>query len=141
MRDGMHLIAVVMGSPTRDVRNDVAKKLLDYGFANFAVYSEEEGNLPAIPVTGGVADMCHIKVERFSALVDKGVKGQITKQVRLPEYLAAPIAAGEKIGTVAYYAGETQIGEADIVACEEVAKISFGELFLRMLSVCFGVNL
>lgn len=37
LRDGMQLIAVVMASPTRDARNESAKKLLDYGFANFEV--------------------------------------------------------------------------------------------------------
>jgi D-alanyl-D-alanine carboxypeptidase (penicillin-binding protein 5/6) len=40
-RDGMTLIAVIMGAPTRDVRNDAARRLLDYGFANYALYRSE----------------------------------------------------------------------------------------------------
>ena len=36
-RDGMHLIAVVMGAPTRDIRNAAAKELLDYGFAGYSL--------------------------------------------------------------------------------------------------------
>jgi len=43
-RDGMQLIAVIMGSPTRDIRNECAKKLLDYGFANYGCYSNPKGN-------------------------------------------------------------------------------------------------
>ncbi|MBQ8914862.1 MAG: D-alanyl-D-alanine carboxypeptidase, partial [Clostridia bacterium] len=41
-RDGMHLIAVIMGSETRDTRNEAAKKLLDHGFANYCIYEKAE---------------------------------------------------------------------------------------------------
>lgn len=140
MRDGMHLIAVVMGSPTRDIRNEEAKKLLDYGFANYAVYSEEEGTLTELSVKGGTTDACRVKSMAFSALVDKGVKGRVKKEVHLPDHLAAPIKAGEKVGTVAYYVDDQLIGEADIVTCEDVVKISFGEVFVRLLKSCFGVK-
>lgn len=140
MRDDMHLIAVVMGAPTRDIRNEEAKKLLDYGFANYAVYSEKIEELEALPVKGGVADFCRIKTTGFSALVEKGQKGKIKKEVHLPDYAVAPLRAGEKVGTVAYYADGQLIGEADIVACEEVGKISFGEILFRLFRSCFGIK-
>ena len=141
MRDDMHLIAVVMGAPTRDIRNEIAKELLDYGFANYAVYREEGSELPPIAVKGGVLDTCRVKQAAFSALVDKGTKGQIIKEVNLPDHLTAPLSAGQRIGSVSYYNGEELIGETDIVAGEDVAKISFFELYFRMLQSCFGVNL
>jgi D-alanyl-D-alanine carboxypeptidase (penicillin-binding protein 5/6) len=141
MRDGMHLIAVVMGSPTRDIRNEEAKKLLDYGFANYAVYCEEEGGLAAITVKGGITDSCQVKSLHFSALVDKGAKGKVRKAVHMPDYIAAPIKEGEKIGTVAYYVDDQLIGETDIITCEKIDKISFGVVFLRILKGCFGVKL
>ena len=49
-RDGMQLIAVVMGAPTRDERNAIAKELLDYGFANYSVWSQEESVVETAPL-------------------------------------------------------------------------------------------
>lgn len=140
MREDMHLIAVVMGAPTRDIRNEEAKKLLDYGFANYAVYSEMGEEIEALPVKGGVLDSCRIKTTGFSALVEKGQKTKIKKEVHLPEHVVAPLRTGEKVGTVAYYADGQFIGETDVVTCEEVGKISFGEIFFRLFRSCLGIK-
>ncbi len=140
MRDGMHLIAVVMGAPTRDIRNEEAKKLLDYGFANFAVYTEEEKELETAIVKGGLSSSCQVKSKAFSVLVDKSEKAKIRSEVRMPSYLAAPVAAGSKVGTIAYYVDDRLIGETDIITTEEVIKISFSQVFWRMLKSCFGIN-
>ena len=130
-----------MGSPTRDIRNEEAKKLLDYGFANYAVYTEEESNLTELTVKGGTTDACRVKSLKFSTLIDKGAKSRIRKEVHLPEYLAAPIKTGEKVGTVAYYVDDRLIGETDIVTCEDIMKISFGEIFVRLFKSCLGIKL
>ena len=139
-RDGMHLIAVIMGSPTRDIRNEEAKKLLDYGFANFAVYHESEADLGELAVTGGTADVCRVRQKGFCALIDKGQAGKIVKKVSLPPSLNAPIENGQKIGTVSYYANDTLIGECDIVATETIGKISLFDIFFRILKNCFGLG-
>lgn len=140
MRDDMHLIAVIMGSPTRDIRNEEAKKLLDYGFANYGVYKEVGTDIGDLPVLGGVQDMCRVRSNDVSILVDKAKLSGITRKVNLPEELAAPIQKGEKIGTIAYYAEEEIIGECDIFATENVEKISFWEIFFRMLKNCFCIG-
>lgn len=137
MRDGMHLIAVVMGSPTRDIRNEEAKKLLDYGFANYALYKTEEQELGEIGVRGGISDVCRIKSPSFSVLVEKGDASRITQKVALPPHLAAPIAIGDTVGSVTYYLDDTPIGTSDILSTEEVGKISWLEVFMRMLRACF----
>ncbi len=139
-RDDMHLIAVVMGSPTRDIRNEEAKKLLDYGFANYGVFKESGTDMADLPVLGGVQDVCRVRSNDISILVDKTKLSGITKKVNLPEELAAPIQKGEKIGTISYYAGEDLIGECDIYATENIEKISFFEIFLRMIKNCFGID-
>ena len=139
-RDGMHLIAVIMGSPTRDIRNEEAKKLLDYGFANFAVYRDEAQDLGELGVTGGLQDVCRVRTDGFSALIEKGKAGEISRKVNLPPQLVAPIEKGQKIGTLAYYAGDKLLGECDIFATESVHKISFIDIFFRMLKNCFGLT-
>ena len=54
LRDNMQLIAVVMGAPNRDTRNEIAKKLLDYGFANYTVASWDAAELEPIKLLGGL---------------------------------------------------------------------------------------
>ncbi|MBQ8175302.1 MAG: D-alanyl-D-alanine carboxypeptidase [Clostridia bacterium] len=139
-RDGMHLIAVIMGSPTRDIRNEEAKKLLDYGFANFAVYHDAAADLGELTVTGGLQDICRVRMDGFTMLVNKENVSSVTRKVNLPPELAAPVAKGQKIGTVSYYVGEELIGECNVLATETVGKISFFDIFLRMLKNCFGVD-
>ena len=139
-REGMHLIAVIMGSPTRDIRNEEAKKLLDYGFANYAVYTDEEGDVADLPVLGGVRDVCRVRSEGVTLLVNKSDRSKIEKRVHLPAEIVAPVKKGETIGKIGYYVGETQIGEARICVTEDVEKLSFWLLFSRILKNCFCVT-
>lgn len=136
-RDGMHLIAVIMGSPTRDIRNEEAKKLLDYGFANYALFTLGEEELGELPILGGKQDTCRIKTAGFSVLVGKGEKNKIIAKNNLPDQLVAPLKRGDKIGCVSYYIGDTLVGESDIVATEDIEKISWLDIFWRMLRGCF----
>ena len=136
-RDDMHLIAVIMGSPTRDVRNEEAKKLLDYGFANYAVYTDEANDIADLPVLGGVRDVCRVRSEGVTLLVKKSERAKIEKRVLLPEEIVAPVKKGEPIGKIGYYVGETLIGETRICVTEEIEKMSFWVLFSRILKNCF----
>ncbi len=139
MRDGMHLIAVVMGSPTRDIRNEEAKKMLDYGFANYALLSEKEEDVGELSVLGGVSDLCRVRKDAFSVLVPKGSRGSVEKTVNLPPVLKAPIKKGEIVGSVSYTVNGESIGTCNIYASEEIEKISLGELILRLLRECFCI--
>lgn len=132
-RDGLHLIAVIMGSPTRDVRNAMATRLLDWGFANFAMYRNPGAVAGRIKVLGGVAEDCGLEYGDYSHLMKKGSDKSVTYTVELPETVAAPIEKGDVIGKVVYRCGETVIGECDVTATESVDKISFWGLFARML--------
>lgn len=136
-RDGMHLIAVIMGSPTRDIRNEEAKKLLDYGFANYALYTDAERALGELPVLGGTQDTCRLISAPFSALVEKGKRTSVKYKINLPNELIAPVSRGDKVGSITYSVGEEIIGECDIYAAESIEKISWLEIFMRMLSSCF----
>ncbi len=132
-RNGLHLIAVVMGSPTRDERNALAAKLLDFGFANYALYSDAESEVGEIAVRGGVESTLSLCKKEFDALVEKGSAAKIETACELPEYVSAPIKKGDKIGTVTYKNGNTVLGTADIVAAESVEKIGFFTLFPKIL--------
>ena len=132
-REGMHLIAVIMGAPTRDIRNEEAKKLLDYGFANYALYSYENADMGSLSILGGVSDLCKTSAEKYSVVLDKNTANNITTKVEMPEKIAAPVKAGDKVGSVRFFCGENLIGETDIIAAESIAKISYWEIFMRIL--------
>lgn len=132
-RDGLSLIAVIMGSPTRDDRNALAAKLLDFGFANYAIYSDTDGAVDNIKVTGGIKNDIALKHNDFSSLIEKSALSKIEAVTDIPESVPAPIKTGDKIGTITYKNGESVIGTTDIVAAEDVDKISFFTLLPRIL--------
>ena len=136
-RNGMHLIAVIMGSPTRDIRNEEAKKLLDFGFANYALYRANAEDVCELPVRGGTKDICRVRTNGFAAVVEKGKAGAVERRVILPPALTAPIREGDTLGKIAYYIGDEQIGESDIFAAESTEGITWLEIFRRMLCSCF----
>lgn len=124
-RDGLHLIAVIMGAETSDLRNASASKLLDFGFANYSVYSEEEKDCGKIPVLGGKKDFVGAYLVPFEALVNKGKETKVTVQIELPEKISAPVKEGDTIGKAIYKADGEIIGESDICCTESIEKIDF----------------
>ncbi len=132
-RDGLSLIAVVMGSPTKEARNALATSLLDFGFANYGCYSSPSEAMNDIRITGGVGNTLATVKEAFSATVEKAKLSKIETRVDIPDKLAAPIAEGQKVGTVTYLDGGKEIGTADILAVHSVDKITFSTLFPRLL--------
>ena len=132
-RDGMQLIAIIMASSTRDTRNEAAKKLFDYGFANYSYVNIESGTLDKMRVLGGITDECGIAYGSFETVLDKGMEKNIEKTIKLPDNLSAPITLGQKIGTVEYILNGEKIGEADIISCDEVNKISYFGLLGKLI--------
>lgn len=132
-RGDLSLIAVVMGAPTRDERNALAAKLLDFGFANYALFSEGEEELPEITLTGGEKNTLRLKKEGCSALLEKADIAKIKAEYDLPESVAAPVKKGDTVGKVTYKCGETVVGTADIVAAEDGEKMGFLKMMGKIL--------
>ena len=126
------LIAVIMGAESRDVRNECAKMLLDYGFSNFEGYTSPIPELPRLYVKGGVSELCTLEMGSFSAVLEKGQSARVECEVSLPEELIAPIEKGEKIGEAIFRLDDKVIGKCDIVAAESIGKISFYEVLWRV---------
>lgn len=124
-RDGMQLIAVIMGSPSRDIRNDAAKTLLDWGFANYGVYTHSPIDLDPIYVRGGVDAYCGIGYAPFSCVLPKGREGQVTVEYICPENVSAPLKEGDRVGEVRFVCDGEQVGSTDILCAESVERIGF----------------
>ena len=132
-RDGMQLISVIMASPTRDTRNEAAKKLLDYGFANYRIVVWPSGEPEPIAVKGGIQDVCRVKYDGTQAVLEKSGGMKIETSVSIPESLDAPIKKGDVVGHVEYLLDGELMGTGDVVADEDVDRISFLGIFGRLL--------
>ena len=130
MRDGMELIAVVMGADTSQNRNAACKQLLDYGFANFALVSPELTETAEVPVTLGNAPSASVRLgDTASLLIDKGQKSSVTTQVQLEKEVTAPVSQGQRLGTMQVKIGEQVLSEIPLVAAEAVERLTWGDLF------------
>lgn len=136
-RDGLNLLAVVLGAASSAERFDAATALLDYGFANFEnVAAPAPENVPAsLPVTGGAEESVEL---RYAApekiLVQKGEGAALTAALELPGTLAAPLAEGQQVGTVTVYSGETALGSWPVTAASAVQPMTMRLGFERLLA-------
>lgn len=133
-RNGVSLIAVIMGADTRDIRNAEAKKLLDYGFAAYSVYRDEGRVIDPLPVDGGMKDTVALDAEPFSIALPKERIAAVKATVELPARLTAPIEEGKEVGRVVYTLDGEVIGESPIRVSMAVDRISFFEIVRRLLS-------
>ena len=133
-RDGMALIAVVMGCETSQKRTQACKSMLDYGFANFAVISAQMPEDASVPVKLGTAPSVEVRLgEGGSLLIDKAQKNGVTTEVTLEESVSAPVSQGQRIGTLVIKAGEQILSEVPLVAAEGVPRLSWGQLVIKVL--------
>lgn len=124
-RDNMQLIAVVLGAPTSADRFESAKKLLDYGFANYSVNTliNAGDSLGDVPISKGVSDSVGAEAAGgYSTLTRKGDEKEIKQELLLDENLSAPIAAGDKLGVVRFSSGGETLAEIDALAAADVRK-------------------
>lgn len=139
-RGELELVAVIMSGDTSNDRFNGAKKLLDYGFANYeytTIAPQLEEN--EINVKKGVQQTVKITAPNsFGALLKKSEASAIKQEVNLKQNLTAPIKKGDVVGTVEYYLNDEVIGSVDIIAGETVDKMSFWTAFLWILDGLFA---
>ena len=136
-RDGMELLAVVMGADSSKTRFNACKQLLDYGFANFALVQPDICETPAVPVELGTAKTVSPQLgEDGTLLVEKSLRSTVTAQVELEETVEAPVSRGQRLGTLTYRSGEQILRQIPLVAEQEVPRLSwkqmFGKVFRRI---------
>jgi len=140
LRNNLQLIAVVMSAPTSDERFAGTKKMLDFGFATYAIYKTPKEELSPVRVTGGTAEKVNIRHEEGSFLVNKGKEKNIEKHIQIADTAAAPIEAGQKIGRIDYMIDGKVIKTMDIRASESVERISFWGIFTKMMTKYFMID-
>ena len=133
-REGMELIAVVMGAETSQIRTTACKQLLDYGFANFAVVSPEMGEEAVVPVRLGTEEIIRlVPGKNPRLLIDKTLKSGITTDISLEPEVTAPVSQGQQLGTLTIRSGETILAQVPLVAEVEIPRLRWRNLFVMTL--------
>ena len=136
-RNGMRLIAVVLGVPNSQTRFDEARAMMDYGFANYnRVQVAKTGDLVGVqvPVKLGARDAVDAALgSGLSLLLRNGQQNQLSFETHLPEFLTAPVEAGEPLGTVQVLLAGRPIAELPAVAAQSVRLPGLLEGFFRLL--------
>ena len=133
-REEMELMAVVMGCETSQDRFNACKAMLDYGFASFAVIQPEMPEVAQVPVTLGVENAVAVQPGQAEAmLIDKGQKSLVTTQITLQEQVNAPVSKGQRLGTMTVRAGEQILREVPLVAAQSVDRLSWGQVFVKVI--------
>ena len=129
-REGMELIAVVMGCESSQIRNAACKSLLDYGFANFAVIHPELTEAEPVSVKLGKRNTVDCRLgDTDSLLIDKAQKNAITMALSVEPSVTAPVSQGQRLGTLTIKSGEQILREVPLVAAENVERLTWGDLF------------
>lgn len=139
-RDGLKLIAVVLGSDNSKDRFASAGKMLDWGFANYtsAELKVDEALLTDVNVISGTEKSIKpVPQDKIKVLVKKGDENNIVQSVDLAVDVEAPVEKGQILGEVKFFAADKQIGSIKLLSPKQVSEMTFFEQFKRIVTaVC-----
>lgn len=126
-RDGMELIAVVLGSKTSSDRFESAKSLLNYGFGTYTLADiTPENALPVIPISLGAEETVSTRLEgSCKLLVKKSEAEDISASLEHEASVSAPVKEGDRLGTLSVSVGGTLARQVPLVAERDVERLSF----------------
>ena len=139
-KNGMELIAVILGGSTSDKRFSDAKALLNYGFAAYSLVTvTPESPLPAVPVTLGTQKTVQsVLTSENALLLEKSRANGLTQAVSLPESIDAPVEEGEPLGALDIFdADGTPVASLPLLAGESIPHLTWSELFCRLLKLAY----
>ena len=139
-REGLHLIAVVMGGATKESRNGDAAALLNWGFANYAAVTlTADRPLLPVPVEMGRQQWVEVELGQQTPLVlERASLGTLEKTVELPERVHAPVEQGQALGCLVVRQGGAEVCRVPIVACGSVERLGLWDVFQRVLMCVCG---
>ena len=142
-KDGVELIAVIMGADNSKDRFQDAVKLLDYGFGKCTYYVDDAvKNVAEVPVTGGIQEEVSAHMAGEFCYVDTtgADLSQVRRKVEVRKELRAPVEKGDLAGEMVYYLGDKEIGRQKLVAAENVGCMRYTDALERAMDRFFLEN-
>ena len=135
-RDGMQLIAVVMGAPTSKERFAAASELLNYGFSNYSVsnFGEKGTSVCKVPVLyGKINEVTALTHSDTSVVMAKEDKERIKTHINIRKNITAPIKKGDIIGEMIVTLDGETITKTNLVSDRSVKRKGAGDYFMHMI--------
>lgn len=140
-RDGTEYIAVIMHGETIEKRNEDAKALLNYGFANYCTCSLRSPDvLPPVAVKMGSAESIQPTYSGPEKALISKQSGDISYEVNLPDEVMAPIEKGAQIGTLTVSRGDELISEVPLVSDCDVSRADFARIYANLAKSFMGLR-
>ena len=142
-RDGLRLIAVVLGAETSQIRFNESAALLNYGFANYkgVVLANKTEVVKKVRVYAGDIDFVDaVPAEDTVVGVEKGEAEGLTRRIMVPDLIPAPVKKGAKVGElqVVDKAGNI-VGQVPLVAIQEAKALPYPKLVLKLFLRAIGM--
>ncbi|MFZ7120434.1 MAG: D-alanyl-D-alanine carboxypeptidase family protein [Eubacteriaceae bacterium] len=131
----MKLISVVLQAPSSKVRFEETKKLLDYGFNKYKkdIIIEKNEPMGEVSITKGAKEKLQIVAnEGFSQLMETSVNKEYVKEINIQKNINAPVVKGDIMGKIIIKESGNVIKEVDLVASEDIPKITIFNLFNKL---------
>ena len=133
-KEGMELIAVVMGSETSQDRFGACKGMLDYGFANFALYTPVLQEGASVPVElGSAPSVAAVPARDGTLLIRRDQKQGIQSEVTLDTAVTAPVSQGQNLGMLTVRAGDSVLERIPLVAETSVPRLTWAQICWKIL--------
>ena len=140
-RDGLTLIAVVLGAPSSADRFNAATALLDYGFANYAAAPLPQMQRPLVlAVKHSTESSVPLDYSALpeTILTEKGAAASLRAELTVPETLEAPVERGRSVGKAAVYEGDALLAEYDVCAAADAPLLTFGAALEQLWQSLLG---
>lgn len=138
-RDGMELIAVVLGSPTSADRFECAKSLLNYGFGNYTMMEVKpsEAIPPVVVNLGEISSVQPVPAQSSRVLLEKSKASKLRNSITVAESVEAPVEKGQKLGEMIVYVDDEAYETIPLVAEEAIPRLSFLQIFKDFMNILF----
>lgn len=136
-KEGMKLIAVVLGAPDPTTRFDSAMKLLDYGYANYAILAKEPAGTAVgdIKIYKGQKETASVVIkDQTNVLAPKGKNIVVDSEVKIHESLNAPVKKNTKAGEIIYTCEGKEVGRSELIVAEDINKASPQDMMERVFT-------
>ena len=141
-RDGLSLVAVVLGCKNGADRFKDAAALLDYGFANYTVQklSLPDGTLNDLEVEGGMEKTVKVECSNpGNMVVGKTASEKFKTELKTKKTITAPVKKGDRLGEVNYYLNGELLKSLPITAKSSVDEMTFGKVFEGLLNYLINI--
>lgn len=134
-RNGLRLVAVVLGVEAAQGHFTESMKLLNYGFNQFEFTALHKAGdkIAAIDIGKGAVDQIDLApVKNVGVIKKKGEEVKITSEITKSEFVTAPVKKGEKMGEITILKNGQPFEKIDLIACQDVARGSLGRQISKM---------